>query len=534
MSSRIASSRTRRRRRLTGAAVVATSVSLAACLELNVTNTDTPALGNIFNTAANLESAVGLSFRLVQGVTQGARDNATYPVVQLGALAEITTGTAGATFEVIQEPRVRYNNVEAGQWLARKPWYDLYEVIATSRDALRALEDGGVKVGAITAAAPNGADTPRARVFARMMMGLSYVYLGIMYDKAFLADETIELEKYEYTFAPYREVSDFGIRQLELAIAEARQAPTFTLPLDWVNQQTITRDELVRVMNGYLVRALVATARTPAERAAVNWTRVLQLTEPGAVITREFGQLADQTKAGTTSSWLQYTQLQTDARIDNVLVGPSDTSGTYQRWLQTPLAQRAEIQVRTPDRRIHAAGNPAARGKYFDQPTTQTMSTARGTYVLSRYRGVRYGTQYYQTGFIATMTPTEMDLVRAEALIRLNRAAEAVPLINKTRTATGTTGGELPPVTVAGTGSLPTCVPRKDNGSCGDLLDAMLYEKRIELHASMEPVLHWADWRAFGRLPSGSLMQLPVTGRELQTLGLPVYSFGGDLPGSAP
>ena len=76
-------------------------------------------------------------------------------------------------------------------------------------------------------------------------------------------------------------------------------------------------------------------------------------------------------------------------------------------------------------------------------------------------------------------------------------------------------------------------MPRKDNGDCGDLLDAMLYEKRIELQA-VESILHWADWRAFGKLAKGSLVQFPVHGRELQTLGLPIYSFGGDLPGSAP
>lgn len=517
------------RRVLLAGAVAAASLATGGCLALDVANTDTPALSNIFTNPANLENAVGLSFRVFWGTAQGARDNATFPVVQLGALGEVITGTAGSVFEVIQEPRIRYNNVDAGQWLARKPWYDLYEVIATNRDALRAL-DGGVKVGTITAAAPNGTDTPRARVFSRMMLGLSYIYLGMLYDQAYLADEKTADEGFAFEFRPYAEVSAFGIRQLELAIADARQAPTnFTLPIEWVNQQTINRDELVRVMNGYLARALVYTSRLPAERAQVNWARVIELTNPGNVITRDFGALADQTKSGTTSSWLQYTQLQTDGRIDNVLLGPADTSGTYQAWLRTPIAQRAEIVIRTPDRRVHPANAPTTRGKYFENLTTQTMSQARGGYVLSRYRGVRYGTQYWNTGFIPTMTPVEMDLLRAEAFIRTGRAADGAALINKTRT----TVGELPPVTAAGTGTLPTCVPRKDDGSCGDLLDALLYEKRMELH-SMEALPLFADWRAFGKLPRGSLMQLPVTGRELQTLGRPIYSFGGDLPGSSP
>ena len=32
------------------------------------------------------------------------------------------------------------SNRDAGQWAARKTWYDLYEVIANSRDALKAIE----------------------------------------------------------------------------------------------------------------------------------------------------------------------------------------------------------------------------------------------------------------------------------------------------------------------------------------------------------------------------------------------------------
>jgi hypothetical protein len=528
----------RRLRRLVAVAGVGSVVAAAGCMSLDVTNTDVPEIKDVLSSGSNLESTVGLSFRNFWGVTQGSRTNATYPVVQLGALAELITGTAAATWEVIQEPRQRYDNVGAGQWVNRKPWYDLYEVIATEADALRAIK-GGVKVGTVTAAAPNGTDTPRAQVFGRFMIGAAHAYIGIMFDQGFTVDETTDLAylnnqftaaDFREDFHPYPEVATYAVNQLTRAIADAKAGPNFTLPLEWVNQQTISRDELVRIMNGYVLRTLVYTARTPAERAAVDWTRVLELTAPGNVITKDFGALADASKSGTTSALLQYTQLMTDARTDNMLIGPADTSGAYQKWLATPFEQRAEIQILTPDRRIHGAGGPATTGTYFQyQTAAQTMSNVRGTAPFSRYKGVRYGTNYYQTGFIPTMTLVEMDLLRAEALIRLGRAAEAVALINKTRV----TNGQLPPVTAAGTGTKPSCVPRKDNGDCGDLLDAMLYEKRIELQA-VEGILHWADWRAFGKLARGSLLQLPVHGRELQTLGLEIYSFGGDLPGSAP
>lgn len=115
-----------------------------------------------------------------------------------------------------------------------------------------------------------------------------------------------------------------------------------------------------------------------------------------------------------------------------------------------------------------------------------------------------------------------MDLLKAEALIRLNRADEAVPLINKSRVA----NGELPPVTVEGPPNESGCVPRKLNGDCGSLWDALRYEKGIEM-LGVDAVTTYFDRRAWQELPENSILQLPVPGRELGTLRLPLYTFGG-------
>jgi hypothetical protein len=120
------------------------------------------------------------------------------------------------------------------------------------------------------------------------------------------------------------------------------------------------------------------------------------------------------------------------------------------------------------------------------------------------------------------LTVTEMDLLKAEALIRLNRAAEAVPLINKSRVA----NGELPPVTIDGPPNEPGCVPRKLNGQCGSLWDALRYEKRIE-GLGVSGVIAFFDARSWQTLPENSILQLPVPGRELTTLRQEIYTFGG-------
>ena len=429
------------------------------------------------------------------------------------------------------EPRFAIDNRNQGGWTNRKPWYDLYESIASAREAYQAMADNGLKVGVVTAAAPEGTDTQRARVFAKFMIGVNTIYLGMLFDQAYLTDEKTNPVTVVYELKPYQQVTENGIRILREAIDEARAARDFTLPVTLINGQTYTRDELVRVMHSYIVRARVYNARTPAERAAVNWSAVLAQLDSG-IVTRNFAQQADLTIGASLSTYYQYSYLQTNGRTHTRLLGPADTSGEYQRWLARPLSERNQITVVTPDRRVHAATGSTIAGTRFAYLPTQSMSTANGTYMHSRYRSVRYLVpplnNYHQIGLITTMSIDEMKYLRAEALMRLNRAAEAVALINPTRVAAG-----LAPVTIAGPPNDRACVPRRDDGSCGDLFDALQYEKRIDLFPT-EALIAFVDARGWGKLLPGTPLHFPVHGRELELFGFPYYTFGGGGPGSAP
>lgn len=323
-----------------------------------------------------------------------------------------------------------------------------------------------------------------------------------------------------------KEVTAFGIAKVQEAIKLATDLPLDTLPNNWINGVTPTTRDLIPFMNTMIARALAYMPRTPQERAAVDWARVVQHADLG--VKAPFGQQASTTITGTLSTYVQYTQLQTNGRVDNHIVGPADTSGAYQRWLATPLEQKTDFQVLTPDRRVHAAGAPTTRGTLFGYLATQTQTSTRGTYMWSRYRGMKYGTLYYNTGFIETTHPKEMDFLRAEAAFRRGDRATTVAILNRTRVPAG-----LKAVTVDGAPAGSDCVPRRRDGACGNLFDALMYEKRIELFG-LEPIIPFADYRAWGRLPKGSLIQLPVHGRELETIGFTYYSFGGDLSGSAP
>jgi hypothetical protein len=521
---------------------------LSACQDLNVTNTNSAPIETAFSTPANVETAIGSAFKTWWAAIQGddVRQTVTYrPAFALAGMSgELTSASNLGQFDDIAlEPRSEYNNFDAGQWVNRLPYQQLYASIAMATDVLRVL-DGGMKLGTVDATTPNGRNTPRGRIWAKFIQGLGHIYLGMYFDKALLVDEKGVDDPYSKDFRPYPEVLAFGIKQLDEAIALAQanitdnlRTPTGTT--NWVNGYGYTNADVVKLANSFVARAMVYGARTPPERAAADWNKVIERLDKGitaagfsyATGTKTgFIQQAEPNTKGTRSYYVRSAQLNTDGRVSNYLLGPADTTGRYQAWLTATQPNRRPFIVATPDRRIHAAGNSTVSGTVFTYVAQQAMSANKGVYLQSNYRSVKYGTvsDTGERGVNSTMTPREMTLLRAEALIRLNRAVEAVPLINETRTPAG-----LKAVTVDGPPKDASCVPRRNDGTCGDLMDALMYEKRIETFA-VEATIPWADARGWGKLLKGSLLQLPVPGRELQTLGLPYYSFGGSLPGSAP
>ncbi len=506
---------------------------VSACLSLDVTNPNDPDVETVFSSGANIEAVLVGAWRAHWGVAQGARTNANYPVKQLSILGNEQTSAdlLDAIQAVTAEPRFAIDNRNQGGWTNRKPWYDLYESIASAREAHQAIVNDSLKVGTVSANTPNGADTPRARVIAKFLIGINTVYLGMLFDQAYLTDERTDITTYVAELKPYPEVLANGIRILRETIAEARAGATFTTPTTLINGQAYTRDELVRIMYSYVVRAQVYGARSPAERAALPWASILTQLDSG-ITTRPFAQQADLTIAVTASSYIQGSYLQTNVRANTRLVGPADTSGEYQRWLSRTIGDRAQITVVTPDRRIHASTGATVAGTRFAYLPTQSMSTVNGSYMHSRYRSVRFLVpplnNFHSTGLIATMTPDEMKYLRAEALFRLNRRPEVIALLNPTRTASG-----LPAVTVDGPPAGRACVPKRDDGTCGDLFDALQYEKRIDLYPT-EAIIAFADARGWGKLLPGTPIHFPVHGRELELYRFPYYTIGGGGAGSAP
>jgi hypothetical protein len=134
------------------------------------------------------------------------------------------------------------------------------------------------------------------------------------------------------------------------------------------------------------------------------------------------------------------------------------------------------------------------------------------------------------------MVKPELDLLRAEGLYRQGNYAAAAALVNITRIKNG-----LPEITAFdATSPVPggaNCVPKVPVGpsfttvACGNLWDALKYEKRIETAYT-----HYAPWFLDGRgwqeLPKDTPLFWAVPYQDLQARGTPLEGLYGAGPGA--
>ena len=498
----------------------------AACQDLDVVNTRSPDRNQALSQPSDVETLAASTWR--DFWLRWHNEDDTYNLFPVVADAFTATYANHGALELGSEPRVAFNNSPLATDThvpSLTNWQSLHKAASSANDALSAIS-GGLR---ITTGSPAVDNTTRTYVFAKMAQAIAYGHIAMLYDRAIIANEFLDLEDPAVLsgleYSPHTAVMDSAFAFMKMAIDTAGRY-TFTLPDTWINGTTFTSQDLVKQMNSYLARFMVYGARTPEERAALNWNTVLGYLDRG--ITADFnvtllagtltsGFMSRLQQNGTFSSWGDYKML-----------GPADVSGNYQTWLGRSIPTRDRFLITTPDRRITGL-TPTSNGSYFRYRADNIMRPERGTYHHSFYQWFRNAGRT-NTGTVTLMSVDEMSLLRAEALIRLNRAAEALPFINRTRTRTqriGTTDYPgLPALTAGGVPQSSDCVPRTAAGACGSLMDALIYERSIETYA-LDALLAYFDSRGSGRLPVGTFVHLPVPGSELLSSGLQLYSFGG-------
>jgi len=321
-----------------------------------------------------------------------------------------------------------------------------------------------------------------------------------------------------------------AIKMLEDAISIC-QANDFTLPDTWINGYEVSSAKLAALCHSYIARYLAWVARTPSDRAAVDWNKVISHAQQG--ITEDFLVYGD------GDYWWSRMQGHTHhpvwCRADNNALGPADTSGNYQAWLATPLEDRMHFIIYTPDLRI-TSGDSTGTGGFdhigtdFDYAGYPRHRPDRGTYHFSAYKLMRY-LAYFNGGYVGDITifkTTELDLLIAEGLLHtggdLGQVAE---LINRTRV----TRGGLPPATASDAkGSISD--PHGILASAS-LWSKLKHEKFIE-NFVVTAGTGYFERRGWGELISGTPLHWPVPGKELEILLQEIYTHGGTTGDYAP
>ena len=504
--------------RVTGVLAVAVLTSLGACLDLDVTNVNEADRTRALSQASDVEALISGTFRTWWDLQQGRA-----PGPAMSSMAdEISGSQANYGFQDQgMEPAIPIVNQTAYQWgyWVYDPWLLANRALASIRDGLQSIDDLGLEIG------PDGQDTPRALAFAKFMQGLLLGNIALQYDRGFVLDETVA-DPNSLELQPYPAVMAAAQEKLATARQMAGQG-SFTIPAGWMGTDAYSSEQFIRLTHSYQARYMVQVARTPQERAAVNWAEVIGHVDQG--VTEDFGVNLD----GPSGVWTVVLKdlMGIGSDVDLALIGPADQAGSYSAYEATPPAQKEPFIIDTDDRRIHG-DTPTDPGVYVHYRPNLIQPAERGAWYLGNYAPWWYW-DIDQTGFgfAPDLTVVEMGFLKAEAHIRMGSPALALPYVNERRVAVG----QLPPADVDGV-SGDRCVPRaagllakasdRPEGTCADLLQTLIYEKQIET-AHLYAGSSWYDHRGFGTLRTGRAYQSPIPQVDLDLLDLEVYTFGG-------
>lgn len=479
---------------------VAALILTASCNpDLNITNPNNPDVERALASGADVKTIA------VSTVNSWYRGSTYYEgLIMLCVTADSCTanfGNFGMRFNNL-EPRIPFENNSAGGDIqaVNQPWQRNYATLGAANDALRAIAVG-VKIPA-TATTTDVVETAKYKSLAQFTQAATFTNLALMYNQAFDVDETFKLVDGAPVLKTYKEMSATALAKWDAMIAATTpQNQTYTqaeLPL----VGNLTSSRLARMGNTMAAALLTFTPRTAAEAATVDWNKVAAYADKG-IGTGSAGAPFDFTVSGDNQTWYSYLVYYGDAhswvRVDQRLINRMDPSipakfnGTVVPRGTSPDARYlTDYSVQLP-----VIGDPL-RGIYMQSPFFHSRYVA---HALTSTTAARTPVPY--------MLAAESDLIRAEALIRKSSPdlATAATLINITRVGRG----KLPAAT-AGEGATA-------------LLGYIDYERDVELLMTNGWELYRA--RHIDRLQPGTFRHLPIPATELETLGLPIYTFGG-------
>jgi hypothetical protein len=523
-------------RALSGLLVV---VAFTACSDtLNVQNLNNPDRLRVLGRPTDVEALISGSFATIfngtfgtDGVAPSAR---TMSWENASNLANWGLGPRSSI------PRPFLDNTRGNPYQGENS-YDfsaLSKAERSSADGINRFTLGGVTLG-------DAKQNARAKAFGWFCLGLAEGYLALTFDSSTVVDPYADLALIP-DLTDYNTVNVAALAALDSAMHYDTVATTatgsngFPLPSTWINGYGPTQAQFTQLVRTFKAYFRANVARTPADRAAVNWTAVRD--DAAAGITADIQVTTGTGWTVTGNQWYLYQQW---GQLNQMIGGMADSTGAYDAWLASP--NKVQFLIRTLDKRfpsgdtraVQIANSPAVpagtspSGKpYFRNRSTADPDAAPWSSYYDWYRMLAWY-QASSVGPFPWFTKAQNDLLQAEARIRLSDIAGAAPLIDNTRFANGLP--KLAGVVTTATQAVPGgagCVPHIPQPptylttACGNIMEAMKWEYRLEtMYVSY--ISQYYSGRGWGDLPNGTPFQWPVPYGEMDTRRHPFYNMGG-------
>jgi hypothetical protein len=436
-------------------------------------------------------------------------------------------------------PRCGWNNSATAPEAAGGPsveyqWYGYHVVLSSANDVLAAIDEG-VCFDADCAA--DNTITSRNTAIAKMLQGMAFAGISMIYDQGFVVDEDTDIgNPTGIAFNTRTEVRDAALAKFNEAFTEAG-LKTWSTPAEWMGVgagTSYSNQQIRRVIRTMQAELIAMWPRNAAENAQAAWAQVATYASEGIssgtpfdwqffvdVTGRECPAVGalDCTKVWGSSIGT----MRVDTRVAAML-----TSNHVHPW---PEPAGNPCPTVSADRRVgDGSWGPADDfNGYSTQAATANAGTdfacsgvvifppARGQYHQSNLVHVRYQRLAFRgenlpgsdaTGQDPMYTRQMNDLLWAEGLIRSGGSKTlAAEKINNSRVGRG----GLAPLTGAETDP--------------QLLSALQYEQTIEFMG--QGPTPFFNRRRIDGLQAGTPRHMPVPAKELDVLLREIYSFGG-------
>ncbi|MBL3656035.1 hypothetical protein [Fulvivirga sediminis] len=464
-------------------------VVVSACdTSLEIDNPNDPDRERLF---ADSDDVEGLAGSLYQNIYQGAHD---YDGIELMLATSsdnvsCSWGNAGMR-DMSWEPRNQawVNTPSYGFAANTKYLFDkMYSSINTSANIINAV-DMDLDMGEREA---------RIKAWCKFIQGVAYGNLALVFDRAFLVDETQTVDPELKSAVDYDEIMKAAIGYLEEALRYAKENE-LSIPNNWLGQESeVSNERFIQIINTHAARFLAYMPRNSSQLAAVDWNAVKKYADNG--ITDDF-EVVNDNGVSWYAEGADYLTANGWGVTDMYVVNLMDPTQP-QHWDDNPAFAHPPKSTSPADHRLETD---------FSYLASNWFQAARGYYHYSNYRMSRYDEFYVNaTGPKSEIMLSENDMLRAEAIVYSGGSlSEAADIINA---GTRITRGEMEEV----------------GPDIDEIIQAIHHERHVEMMLTGMG-LQFFEMRKLDLLQKGTPLHLPLPAETLQTLQepQPYYTFG--------